>query len=254
MPSPGHRVAENHRRRRGGAHVEGSRIREESGGFRHRGEPMGMSYGVLYITKQPPATPWLIFGIYSVYLGVFIHLHAHSWFSFGQGASSPEAMIAAALSRGFTTLACTDTNGVYGAVEFQRAAEEAGVRPILGRTWSWVTRNASRWPWTKRAGARFVGRLPRFTGATDDGQTVRPARPRPYRRPAALRERSLSRAPRLRSGPGDVYAELRPGRSVTRCWPAARRLGVLPVVTKRRHVRQRRRLGPAPAALCDWAQ
>jgi len=50
----------------------------------------------------------------------------------GQGASSPEAMIAAASSRGFSVLACTDTNGVYGAVEFQRAAEEAGLRPILG--------------------------------------------------------------------------------------------------------------------------
>jgi len=50
----------------------------------------------------------------------------------GQGASSPEVMIAAASSSGFSALACTDTNGVYGAVEFQRAAEDAGIRPILG--------------------------------------------------------------------------------------------------------------------------
>ena len=63
---------------------------------------------------------------------LFTHLHTHSHFSFGQGASSPESLLKAAATRGFSALACTDTNGVYGAVEFQRAAEELGIRPILG--------------------------------------------------------------------------------------------------------------------------
>lgn len=63
---------------------------------------------------------------------MFTHLHCHSHFSFGQGASSPEALVEAALRRGFTTLACTDTNGVWGAVEFQQVAESAGIRPLLG--------------------------------------------------------------------------------------------------------------------------
>ncbi|MEK6687806.1 MAG: PHP domain-containing protein, partial [Gemmatimonadota bacterium] len=63
---------------------------------------------------------------------MFTHLHVHTHFSFGGGASSPEALITAALERGFAALACTDTNGVYGAVEFQQAAESAGLRPILG--------------------------------------------------------------------------------------------------------------------------
>ncbi len=62
----------------------------------------------------------------------FTHLHTHSHFSFGFGASSPAALVEAAIARGFRTLACTDTNGVYGAVEFQQAAESAGIRPILG--------------------------------------------------------------------------------------------------------------------------
>ncbi len=53
-------------------------------------------------------------------------------FSLGQGVSSPEVLIDAAVARGFDALACTDTNAVYGAVEFQRAALERGVRPILG--------------------------------------------------------------------------------------------------------------------------
>ena len=44
----------------------------------------------------------------------------------------PRPWCQAAVARGFGALACTDTNGVWGAVEFQRAAESAGVRPMLG--------------------------------------------------------------------------------------------------------------------------
>src|SRR5512147_1685891 len=62
----------------------------------------------------------------------FTHLHVHSWFSFQAGVSSPEVLCRAAAARGFSTLACTDTNGVYGAVEFQQTALAHGLRPILG--------------------------------------------------------------------------------------------------------------------------
>ena len=68
---------------------------------------------------------------------MFAHLHSHTHFSFGQGASSPEALVEAAIRRGFSTLACTDTNGVWGAVDFQRVAESAGIRPILGAHLVW---------------------------------------------------------------------------------------------------------------------
>jgi error-prone DNA polymerase len=63
---------------------------------------------------------------------MFQHLHIHSWFSLGEGPSSPEVLVEAAARQGYDTLACTDTNAVYGAVEFQQAAESAGIRPILG--------------------------------------------------------------------------------------------------------------------------
>src|SRR5918999_2143075 len=63
---------------------------------------------------------------------MFTHLHVHSHFSFGIGVSSPESLARAAAERGFPALACTDTNGVYGAVEFIQACAAAGVRPILG--------------------------------------------------------------------------------------------------------------------------
>ena len=61
-----------------------------------------------------------------------VHLHLHTHFSFGIGVSSPEVLASAAAQRGHRALACTDTNGVYGAIEFQRACDAAGVRPILG--------------------------------------------------------------------------------------------------------------------------
>ena len=43
--------------------------------------------------------------------------------------ADPVERLAAAAERGFAALACTDTNGVYGAVEFQRACEAAGEDP-----------------------------------------------------------------------------------------------------------------------------
>src|SRR5690606_21629679 len=63
---------------------------------------------------------------------VFTHLHVASWFSFGHGVSSPETLVRAAARRGYRALALTDINGVYGVVEFQKACEAAGIRPILG--------------------------------------------------------------------------------------------------------------------------
>ena len=60
------------------------------------------------------------------------HLHVHSWFSLGAGVSSPGTLVRQAATRGFTRLALTDTNGVYGAVEFQQAALAHGITPILG--------------------------------------------------------------------------------------------------------------------------
>lgn len=63
---------------------------------------------------------------------MFTHLHVHTWYSFGRGVSSPDVLATAAAERGFRALAMTDINGVYGALEFQRACERVGIRPILG--------------------------------------------------------------------------------------------------------------------------
>ncbi len=62
----------------------------------------------------------------------FVHLHAHSHYSFLDGASSVEELVDAAIECGMDALALTDTNGLYGAVRFWNAARERGLRPIFG--------------------------------------------------------------------------------------------------------------------------
>src|SRR5436309_14330690 len=62
----------------------------------------------------------------------YAELHCHSNYSFLEGASHPEELVARARELEFPALAMTDRNGLYGAVRFVRAAESAGIRPIVG--------------------------------------------------------------------------------------------------------------------------
>lgn len=62
----------------------------------------------------------------------FVHLHAHSCFSFLDGTSTPEELVDAAIEQGMDTLAVTDTSGLYGAVRFWNAARERGLKPVFG--------------------------------------------------------------------------------------------------------------------------
>ncbi len=62
----------------------------------------------------------------------FVHLHVHSHFSFMDGASSLDALVARAVEFGMPALALTDHQGLYGALRFYRLAQDAGLRPILG--------------------------------------------------------------------------------------------------------------------------
>ena len=62
----------------------------------------------------------------------YTELHLHTAFSFLDGASLPEEMIAQAVGYGYTALAVTDHDGLYGAMEFAQAARAAGITPITG--------------------------------------------------------------------------------------------------------------------------
>jgi error-prone DNA polymerase len=194
----------------------------------------------------------------------FVHLHSHTHFSLGEGVSSPEAMLEAAAQRGFEALACTDTNGVYGAVEFQQAAESRGIRPILGahlksggeetvalamdeRGWAALCRVITEIHWQdggRTSGPADPKGLPRGGGANS-------LAPMPLGRGRA--ETAFSLAQQLShdreglillssdpvflervfraSGPEDLYAELKPCKERHMVLATARRLGVPSVVT-----------------------
>ena len=62
----------------------------------------------------------------------YVELHCHSYFSLLDGASSPEALVERAAALGYSALALTDHDGLYGAVRFWRAARARGVKPITG--------------------------------------------------------------------------------------------------------------------------
>jgi error-prone DNA polymerase len=63
---------------------------------------------------------------------VFVELHAQSAFTFLEGAEQPETLAAEAARLGMPAIALVDRDGVYGAPRFHRAAENAGVRALIG--------------------------------------------------------------------------------------------------------------------------
>ncbi|HUA46251.1 MAG TPA: error-prone DNA polymerase [Solirubrobacteraceae bacterium] len=62
----------------------------------------------------------------------YFELHCHSAFSFLDGASLPDELVAAALELGHEAVALTDHNTVSGSMEFAVSARALGLRPIHG--------------------------------------------------------------------------------------------------------------------------
>ena len=62
----------------------------------------------------------------------YAELHAHSAFSFLDGASQPEELAYEAARLGLSALALTDHDGLYGVVRFAQAAREVGLPTIFG--------------------------------------------------------------------------------------------------------------------------
>ena len=63
---------------------------------------------------------------------MFVHLDCHSHYSFLRAVPSPGEIIAAAVEAGMPAVALTDTNGMYAAIPFYKAAREKGIKPIVG--------------------------------------------------------------------------------------------------------------------------
>ena len=62
----------------------------------------------------------------------YAELHAHSAFSFLDGASLPEQLVLEAAELGYDALALTDHNGLYGSMAFAQAAKHSGLQAVTG--------------------------------------------------------------------------------------------------------------------------
>jgi DNA polymerase-3 subunit alpha len=61
----------------------------------------------------------------------FVHLHAHTHYSFQQALGTPEDLVKRAKSLEQTAIAITDSGNLYGAFEFYKACKKQGIKPII---------------------------------------------------------------------------------------------------------------------------
>src|SRR6202142_1321732 len=62
----------------------------------------------------------------------FVHLHVHSAYSLREGALTDETLAKLAQADAMPALAITDTNNLFGALEFSEKLAKSGVQPIIG--------------------------------------------------------------------------------------------------------------------------
>ena len=66
----------------------------------------------------------------------FVHLRVHSAYSLLEGALTIQKLTALAQADHAPALALTDTNNLFGALEFSQELAKAGIQPIMGLTLS----------------------------------------------------------------------------------------------------------------------
>nr|PZN89700.1 MAG: error-prone DNA polymerase [bacterium] len=62
----------------------------------------------------------------------YVELRAHTAFSFGDGATTPEALVRRAAEYGYPALGLTDHADLGGVIRFALECERSGVRPVVG--------------------------------------------------------------------------------------------------------------------------
>ncbi|MBI3746835.1 MAG: PHP domain-containing protein [Chloroflexi bacterium] len=121
----------------------------------------------------------------------YAELHCHSNFSFLDGASPVEDLVARGVELSLAGLGITDHLGLYGVVRFAAAAREAGLRPVIGVEIELIDAAAAdpggvvvpgRRPARRRRGAPAGGATPSVAvEAALRAIEGSPARPRPDR-------------------------------------------------------------------------
>jgi DNA polymerase III alpha subunit len=61
-----------------------------------------------------------------------VPLHAHSFYSLLEGGASVSQLLEKARGYGLKALALTDTNGMYGLIDFAKQARQAQIKPLFG--------------------------------------------------------------------------------------------------------------------------
>jgi error-prone DNA polymerase len=163
----------------------------------------------------------------------FVHLHVHSDYSAMRGVSSLQTLCRSARRNGFSALALTDTNGLYGAIRFVAEAREQGLRPLLGAELTTAQHRATLWVKTVEGYTSLCRLLserhinPSFDFLTAvshfrEGLIV------------ATDDESALRTWAAQS-PEDLYVELTPGPMMHHALQLSRRVRLPPVATNRVH-------------------
>lgn len=73
----------------------------------------------------------------------FTHLHVNTEYSLLKGAAKIDALVNQAKKLGYSSLAITDQNAMYGVIPFYQACKQAGIKPIIGLELSIIDDNNS---------------------------------------------------------------------------------------------------------------
>ena len=135
----------------------------------------------------------------------YVELHAHSAFSFLDGASTPTELAAAAAELGYPALALTDHDGVWGSMEFAHACKGLGVRAITGAELTVAT----------AAGGSPAGRYAHLTLSGRERSRLPQPLPAPDRTPTPTPATTPARSA------GQPWVALERSRSTPRAWSAS---------------------------------
>src|SRR3954451_10322057 len=109
---------------------------------------------------------------------VYTELHAHSAYSFLDGASLPEELVVAAVEKGHRAMALIDHDSVAGSMEFAVPASALGLRAIHGAEVSLDDgRHLTLLVEDSRGWANLCRLLTRAHAHTRDGREGAPATP-----------------------------------------------------------------------------
>jgi error-prone DNA polymerase len=103
---------------------------------------------------------------------MYVELHAASAFSFLDGASLPETLVARAAALDMPVMALLDRDGVHGAPRAHQAAKAAGIRALVGAELTMRTGESGQHPGTSSLRPPLLWRLPVLVESAEGYRTL----------------------------------------------------------------------------------